>query len=514
MVLLMKFKEKLDFIMTLTKTSNSRLAKYASLDNSYISRLRNGNRSLPKKESFTAIFAAYFASHLRTDQAKAMLCQVIPIDFSDIPGSEADLSKLIHSWLTDGKKDTMDLVNIYIHKLKTKEKINYQETKGIEIRAGYYHEIESYIGPEGNSDAIINFLKIATMTKSPSKLFIFEDNNNVLFYKPNFKSKYFGLLMSLVDLHYEISVVFNINKPAEETLPIISSWLPLLLTGAVKAYYYPRYRDQLFNHHMLVIPEKMALMRTNFQRANDCSVTNIYTDKIVVASFTKEFSTFINYCHLLSTVVDSTSHKGYLDPLFWYDTQMEDSIIKTPCLTSMTMPLILVNQIFKSVEHKDKKACMQFHQQRAPKFKDYLSQCNYTEIIGLPTIETVLSGKILISYPDTFGIKERYYTPIEFCQHLRNVIFLLKQFPKYNIYLAPSQQSDDISIEVRENTGVIFAKYSKTTVYFLIMEPTTTNIFNDYLHEIIHYLPTKNKDKKEVLMVLESMLDQIYKKIS
>ncbi len=507
----MQFKEKLDYLMTLTKTSNSHLAKISSLDNSYVSRLRNGSRRLPKKENYTLSFANYFAKSICSDQLKTMLCHIMSIDYNELPDDESDLASLIHSWLTEENKNAISLVNTYLHELKVKIQFNTPEINHIELRYGYKHEVESYLGPNGNSDALINFLKIATTYKDPNKLFIFEDNNTILFYKPNFKNMYFALLKQLVNQGYKISVVFNINKPAEETLPVITSWLPLLTTGAVKAYYYPRYRDQVFNHHLLFIPRQMALVRNNFYDAVEKSITTIYTDKIILASYEIECEYFLKQCYLLSTIVDSSSHKGYLEPLLWYDTQMEDSIIKTPCLTSMTMPSSLVEKIFNTVNHKDKAAYLKFHHKRAPKFEEYLKHQCYIEIIELPTIEDILEGKVLISYPDTFGIKERYYTPEEFCLHLRNVIYLLKTYPNYDIYFASGLQSDDISIEVRENTGVIFAKYSKTAVYFLIMEPTTTSIFNNYLHDIIHFLPSKNKNKKEVLATLETLFNKLIK---
>jgi len=44
----MRFADKLDFLMSTTKTTNSALAHYLVLDASYISRLRTGKRRIPK----------------------------------------------------------------------------------------------------------------------------------------------------------------------------------------------------------------------------------------------------------------------------------------------------------------------------------------------------------------------------------------------------------------------------------------------------------------------------------
>ncbi|MDR7871024.1 MAG: hypothetical protein RIN55_09210 [Tissierellaceae bacterium] len=57
----MEFNEKLDFLMNITKTSNSSLAHYLSLDASYISRLRSGKRQLPSNTNYVDKMASYFA---------------------------------------------------------------------------------------------------------------------------------------------------------------------------------------------------------------------------------------------------------------------------------------------------------------------------------------------------------------------------------------------------------------------------------------------------------------------
>ena len=57
----MTLAEKLDFLMTLTATSNSTLGRALSYDASYISRVRAGKRGLPRRQPFVQPAAEYFA---------------------------------------------------------------------------------------------------------------------------------------------------------------------------------------------------------------------------------------------------------------------------------------------------------------------------------------------------------------------------------------------------------------------------------------------------------------------
>ena len=68
----MEFAEKLDFLMSMTKMTNSTLAHYLVLDTSYISRLRTGKRLMPKSDELIRRMAGYIAGKL-TDNTMRQL---------------------------------------------------------------------------------------------------------------------------------------------------------------------------------------------------------------------------------------------------------------------------------------------------------------------------------------------------------------------------------------------------------------------------------------------------------
>jgi transcriptional regulator with XRE-family HTH domain len=73
----MNFNEKLDFLMNITKTKNSDLAMYTSLDSSYISRLRRGKRKLSKSENYVQSMADYFGKSIKEDYQKKTIFDMI-----------------------------------------------------------------------------------------------------------------------------------------------------------------------------------------------------------------------------------------------------------------------------------------------------------------------------------------------------------------------------------------------------------------------------------------------------
>lgn len=66
----MTFAEKLDFLMNITQTSNSALAHAATLDASYISRLRTGKRLMPKDNHMIQGMTIFLARQFKEDYQK------------------------------------------------------------------------------------------------------------------------------------------------------------------------------------------------------------------------------------------------------------------------------------------------------------------------------------------------------------------------------------------------------------------------------------------------------------
>lgn len=92
------FSERLNFLMSLTNSKNSRLAAAANIDASYVSRLRRGDRALPKGQNYLNNVAKYLARRITGDFQRTIVRRTFPID--EIPRDEDEFAALIAEWLT------------------------------------------------------------------------------------------------------------------------------------------------------------------------------------------------------------------------------------------------------------------------------------------------------------------------------------------------------------------------------------------------------------------------------
>ena len=77
----MNFAEKLNFLMEFTNISNAFLAKQIAMDASYVSRLRNGKRGMPKDEQTLYSIAEVIGKQLEKNYQKRLIMDLLQLPY-------------------------------------------------------------------------------------------------------------------------------------------------------------------------------------------------------------------------------------------------------------------------------------------------------------------------------------------------------------------------------------------------------------------------------------------------
>ena len=101
-VVVIIFAEKLNVLMRLTSTTNSRLATAINVDPSLISKLRSGARTVSVKSDYLLPMSAYFGSKCADSYRSLTLLELIGADFG------GDMVSSLVRWFLDDEK-TVDL---------------------------------------------------------------------------------------------------------------------------------------------------------------------------------------------------------------------------------------------------------------------------------------------------------------------------------------------------------------------------------------------------------------------
>ena len=173
----MIFYERLQFLMNITKTTNSCLAMHISLDPSHISRLRRGERRLVPDAEYLIKMSAYFIKQSLEEYQKIVLAERIkvPKEVFDFPDKATEE---VYNWLLLESNSETDSVDSFLDEINKVKKdglfFNYVDTRqGDKIETD--KDVSLYYGLQGKREAVLRFLSIVLDKEEPGELLLYSD---------------------------------------------------------------------------------------------------------------------------------------------------------------------------------------------------------------------------------------------------------------------------------------------------------------------------------------------------
>ncbi len=497
----MTFAEKLDFLMNITKTSNSALAHAVSLDASYISRLRTGKRLMPKDNHMIKNMTIFLARQFKEDYQKKALFDVLKL--MNIPSDSSLLANEITHWLISDGENSTQRVERFLSSLSSMADRSQRVGMSDDSKPYFPGEpVSIYYGIEGKRQAAEYFLSEVAACETPKTLLLFSDEGTAWMTEdPAYARRWAELMVRVLAHGNRIKIIHTISRDLDEMLSAINQWMPLYISGSIEPYFYAKKRDGIFKRTLFIAPETAAVISNSVGDQVSSAANILLRDPDAVASFAQEFLQYLRMCRPLMRIFTAREREGCYAMLAEFEGGQGDTLIKTESLSLLTMPEHLLMQIHKRI-HMDKSSDTTNHKVRYERFLENLQSNHFTELISLPDVEAVKNGSIKVSMSEMLSGGAVYYTPEEFTAHLEHILVLLESFENYHIHLVDKPTDDRYTVYAREEIGVIIAKTSQPPVVLAINESNMTAAFWDFLKSMIDektYRAAKNADSIAVL---------------
>jgi hypothetical protein len=515
----MHFSEKLSLLMDITKTSNSALARYVSLDASYISRLRGGKRLLPRNDANVHSMAAYFARNCKEEYKRKVVSEAVGT--SRLPMDPAELSDMIAQWLLKEKNTSSDSVSQFLGGLSavrsgvpsTRLRLQNQEfTKDQSDFPGGDPAV--YYGIEGKRQAVTNFLSQAISMEKPCTLLLFSDEETSwMTADPSFAQLWASLMFQTLSKGHRIKIIHTISRDLDEMLSAIAQWMPLYMAGEIEPYFYPKKRDGVFKHTFFIIPGLTAVVSGSIGDQTSQAVNLLFHEPAAVNAYEEEFSAYLRLCRPLMRIFNKKNRENCFTTLKEFEREQSNAIIRTESLTLLTMPEGLLADIFLRNRLLTSEI-LEVQKLRVKNFRYLLNTYTFSEIIILPDLPSVLEGRVKIALSDMMEGGAIYYTAHEYLQHLKSVAKHLKFYENYHIHVLSGPAEDRYAVYVKEESGVIVAKTSLPPVVLAMSEGNMTAAFWDFLKSMMGAKVYEHPQDADNLQKLNEYIDRLEQMIN
>lgn len=473
--------------MNITKTTNTSLALSVSVVPSYISRLRNGQRTLPKNSDLIAPISVYFAEKIADDPQKQQLLHACGCP-ETVPDNVEKTAKILSRWLMHNT----DKSSVIPHALST------GKTSG----NLHSHSAAIYYGISGKQEAVIRFLSEILENPKPQTLLLFSDENMEWLMDPAFFSTWRGLLMRILLQKNHIKIIHNINRGSREIEAAIHGWVPLYTTNLIDPYYCPvTKKDGILRRTLFIAPETAVISSFSIQE-NIENTPNLYiTDPQAIQAFTKEFEDYAGICKPLMQKYSFGKNSEYLDILEKWEQNAGTLHLMPEYLSALSLPLSLLEAHCISPDLRDVLPAVQNRHTRQIR---QLDLCDVYDLIVLPDPEDVTAGKVripLFPYP---AMPELTYTAEEFRAHLREIIHLLQTQETYHVVIRFSVEP--YVVNVKDASGVFVISRDTAAYSYFFNEPHMTAGFRNELKQKIQQ---NTQSRTEIITQLEEYLSRL-----
>lgn len=504
----MTFSEKLDFLMTITKTSNSALALAATLDPSYISRLRTGKRLMPKDDHIIQSMAVFLARQFKDDLQKKVLLDTLKTP--TLPKDINILSLQLAFWLTEHEDNLDNHPGRFFNTLSAVPSgLESSDTQDFANSAVPNEDVSIYYGVEGKRKAAENFLLEVAECETPQTLLLYSDEDTSwMTDDPVYARKWAELMIKVISRGNKIKVIHTISRNLDEMFSAITQWMPLYMSGLIEPYYYPKKRDGIFKKTLFIAPKTAAVVSNSIGNQISTAANILYRSAEAINAFNEEFMQYLDLCKPLMQIFTAKDRHKCRIMLNEFEGSKMNSLIKTQSLSLLTMPKSVLMQILErsGTDEYDDAA---FLTMRCDNFLENLKSRKFTELICLPEIDSVKSGKVKISMFHMLNKDGLHYTKDEFIAHLEHIVTLLESFENYHVHLIDYCTVIPYTIYVKEEIGAIVFHNSQAPVVFVITENNMIATFWDSLKNIIGESSKKSSEKADSLSELKNYISRL-----
>ena len=262
----MLFCEKLEFVMNITKTTNSALSLNINLDPSYISRLRNGRRNIAKNRTYIKAMAEYFAKRCTEDyQIKAVL-DIVNVNYLSY---DQDFARLLFDWLNNEHlsevKKVENFISVFSKNNKGRQAASSNSNMLNSLPVEVPHTAVSiYYGIEGKRQSVLCFLSEVLASPKPQTLLLFSDEaTDWMKADMEFAAQWASLMAQILAKGNRIKIIHSVDRDLDEMLGAINQWVPLYMSGAIEPYFYPKKRDGVFKRTLFIAPSSAAVISSS-----------------------------------------------------------------------------------------------------------------------------------------------------------------------------------------------------------------------------------------------------------
>ena len=471
-------KNNLNILIDTFNISAKELSNYLNYDASYLSKIKTGNRIPSNKHEFINSLSNFIYKKYNNEKNYSTLKKLLNNDIT---------IDNIKEWILTNKIDEEKETNNFLKVLDTFDLNDYiKSIKFDELKVPnipfYIIKTKTYYGIEEMKKGELDFFKGTVLSKNHGDIFMCSDMPMEDMAKDlEFGKKWmFGIALSLKKgLH--LNIIHNLDRPFNEMMLGLISWIPIYMTGQVSPYYFKDLKNTIY-YHLNYVSSSCAL-------TGECIKNNHNKGKYYLTNNKKELEYYKEKARLLLNKSNSLMDIYKEENINDYNAFLnkDNNIKKDRKRILSSLPLFTINdtlliKILKrnNINEEDINKILEYKSIEFNNIKNILKTNTITDTIYNLNNDDFKKENIYLSLENIFYNKHIKYTYEEYINHYNDTINYSKNNKNYKIINNNNRTFKNINVTSVLNNYVIISKGNNPIIHFVIRHPKLIDAINNF----------------------------------
>ena len=466
------------------------LSRFIGYDSSFLSKIRTGNINPSKPKDFIETVCNFIVTKYKSENDKQAISLLIDCSIEELNDNNY-LNNLIE-WFSTNSSPAPNYINDFLKNLDSFnlneyiKAIHFDEMK-VPFVPFYKSGSKTYYGIEEMKKGELDFFKATVLSKSTENVFMCSDMPmEDMAEDIDFGKKWMFAIAMTLKKGLHLNIIHNLDRPFNEMMLGLESWIPIYMTGQVSPYYLKGFQDSVYCHFNYV-SGTVALTGECINGYHNKGKYYLTSSKADVDYYKTKADCLLKKANPLMEIYKAESKNAFTAFMSQYaklngnrrrilsslpiHTLSDDLLSKI--LKHNKIPTEDIENIKKSVQENRK---MMDSILEANKFDDEITQISKEDFASSP---------LTLSLSDSFYENKIYYTYEEYMEHLKLTKEYEKNNKNYSLITNSYHAFKNIQILIFENNWIMISKDTSPSIHFVIHHPKLRDAIENFIPPVV-----------------------------
>lgn len=477
-------------LVTTLDINMAELSRLSSYDASLLSKIRTGNRNPSSPRDFVTAVCEFIVKKYKYTDDKRAVAILINSRLEDLEDNSNYFNKLFN-WFSTNSTPSHNYINGFLTNLDKFDlneyikAIHFDEMK-VPFVPFYKAISKTYYGIEEMKKGELDFFKATVLSKNNDPIFMCSDMPmEDMAQDIEFGKKWMFAIAMTLKKGFHLNIIHNLDRPFNEMMLGLESWIPIYMTGQVSPYYFKGLQDNIYCHFNYV-SGTVALFGECINGHHNKGKYTLTTNKNDISYYKTKSECLLSKATPLMEIYKTENRNSYSSFITSSANIKGDRRRILSSLPIHTISNELFMKILKrnNVSDEDIKQ-IQLSIQEQKKIVDNTLQTNILEdeIVEVSK-EEFTKSPLSLFLADTFYENEIYYTYEEYLEHLELTKEYAKNNTNYKLTFNRHHIFKNIQILILEKHWVMVSKNKSPSIHFVIHHPKLRNAIENFIPPI------------------------------